>query len=86
MPSLVRLEAWFDITCSTPLKGDTVKLEHAKENDFLHVSEIEVYVLDPNLDLTGWEHVRHVPADKTWHPAKDRLAGTEEYGTYSDNS
>ena len=32
----------------------------------------------------NWKKVRHVPASaNTWHPASDRLAGTEVYGTES---
>ncbi len=34
-----------------------------------------------------WVRVRHIPAESTtWHPATDRLAGTAEYGTESDDS
>ena len=34
-----------------------------------------------------WVRVRHIPAESTtWHPATDRLAGTVEYGTESDDS
>jgi hypothetical protein len=29
----------------------------------------------------GWKEVRSIPAQKTWHPAKDKLAGTEAYGS-----
>lgn len=28
----------------------------------------------------GWTRVRHVEAGNTWHPARDRLSGTETYG------
>ena len=28
----------------------------------------------------GWTKVRHVPSGNRWHPAKDRLVGTETYG------
>jgi surface protein len=28
----------------------------------------------------GWTKVRHVPSGNSWHPAKDRLVGTETYG------
>jgi hypothetical protein len=36
-----------------------------------------------NIDGGGWKLVRHVPAGNRWHPAKDHLRGTEEYGTAS---
>ena len=35
---------------------------------------------------TAWTRVRHVPAGNTWHPAKDQLDGTEEYGSPSDDT
>ena len=32
-------------------------------------------------DTGGWILVRHLPPGNTWHPATDRLQGTETYGT-----
>ena len=51
----------------------------------------DVYIRNtkPNVqfDLTGWKHVRHVPASNNkWHKAKDHLAGTEVYGDNSNSS
>ena len=35
---------------------------------------------------TNWTRVRHVPAGNSWHPARDLLNGTEEYGDPSDDT
>ena len=37
-------------------------------------------------DKAAWTRVRHVPAGNTFHPAKDLLNGTEEYGNPSDDT
>ena len=39
----------------------------------------------PSLSAGGcmgacWRHVRHVPEGYTWHPATDRMRGTDVYG------
>ena len=33
----------------------------------------------------GWTLVRRVQAGNTWHPSTDRLAGTDEYGTWENS-
>eukprot|EP00798_Chlamydomonas_sp_ICE-L_P030309 gene30309-35298_t len=33
------------------------------------------------IDGGGWTLVRHIPDTHAWHPATDRLAGTDSYGT-----
>ena len=38
------------------------------------------------IDETCWRLVRHLPPSDSWHPATDRLAGTETYGNPNDNS
>mmetsp|Transcript_51638 Transcript_51638/g.117461 ORF Transcript_51638/g.117461 Transcript_51638/m.117461 type:complete len:870 (-) Transcript_51638:80-2689(-) len=32
------------------------------------------------IDGGGWKQVRHVPAGRRWHPARDQLRGTARYG------
>ena len=34
----------------------------------------------------GWKQVRHVPSGTHWHPAVDRLQGTQVYGDPADGS
>ena len=35
----------------------------------------------------GWKEVRSIPAQKPWHPSKDKLVGTDVYGVpYSSDS
>ena len=34
----------------------------------------------------GWQQVRHVPSGTHWHPAVDRLEGTQVYGDQADDS
>ena len=36
-------------------------------------------------DLAKFELKRHVPAGMRFHPARDHLAGNEEYGTFVDD-
>jgi len=53
-----------------------------------HISmRTEVYgSVDPySVDGGGWELVRRVKAGNVWHPAHDKCAGTDEYGTPSDD-
>tara|TARA_Y100000389_G_C17425758_1_gene499426 strand:+ start:1 stop:1530 length:1530 start_codon:yes stop_codon:yes gene_type:complete len=39
-----------------------------------------------DIDNGGWKLVRRIKTNtETWHPATDKLAGINEYGTYSDN-
>ena len=37
-------------------------------------------------DLHQWKKVRHVPSTGNWHPARDNLSGTEEYGVSNDDT
>ena len=75
----------YPITCNAV--GDYVRLVIGESGGkFLGFSEVEVYTkFDKSIKRLNWTRVRHVPKGTTWHPAKDKLDGTEEYGDPSND-
>ena len=53
-------------------------------NVYQMITKVEPTIKDES--KLKWTRVRHVPAGNTWHPSKDYLVGTEEYGDPKDDT